>query len=117
MAKVGATSEARKASGEAISKLKQFLTDIWVNEKLSQLFLACHDQDKEMDDESKRVLQVYLNLFKRNGATLNAEQRKEFGEVSNQISTLSIEFLATINEDTSCVELTEAELEGLDKEF
>lgn len=115
MAKVGPSSEVRKSSNESITQMKKFLTETWVKQKLFAVFSQCFEQLKNSgaDPEDERILGMYLQLFIRNGASLDPEKKKQFENYSKEISDLCTKFLSNVNEDTSFVELSEAELDGI----
>jgi Zn-dependent oligopeptidase len=70
-----------------------------------------------LDKLQKRVLDTYLNQFKRNGASLQGPQRTTYEQVTSQLTELCVKFLSNVNEDTSHVTFTREELEGMSEDY
>ena len=127
MAKVMPVDHARKEYNNSISVMKQVLNKTWmviieciyINVfKRTDLFQLLQSVDRTgLDVVQERILETYLTLFRRNGASLEGEPRKRFDEVNKELTELTVKFLANVNEDTSKIILSKDELEGLPEHY
>ncbi|KAJ3329646.1 hypothetical protein HDU93_000859 [Gonapodya sp. JEL0774] len=108
---VSADAEVRKASGEA----KKLLQNVWT-EPFSRLdvFAALKGSDASgLSLNEARLYRKTLELFERNGMGLEASQRERFLAMKQDITSLELEFQRNINEDTTELWFSEAELAGV----
>lgn len=66
-----------------------------------------------LDAEQKRLLELTLRDFRRNGLELADDKLKRLVEVRTRLTELSTQFGQHLNENADTVEVSEAELEGL----
>lgn len=88
-----------------------------------------HGEDGTLTKTQQRVIEKYLQNFKRNGASLKYPDKESVQVINNKISgifvfshsqncsELSIEFLKNCNEDNSFILASKEELEGMPEEF
>nr|VDD01127.1 unnamed protein product [Brassica rapa] len=62
-------------------------------------------------------LQTSVRDFEHNGLNLTTTKREEVGRLKDEIDELSLRYVQNLNEDSSCLFFTEAELAGLPVEF
>jgi Zn-dependent oligopeptidase len=67
--------------------------------------------------EEQALLKRTLDDFVHQGAALNDDERKEFLEVSNNITVLMSDYNRVLNETTTTVQCTREELEGVPPEI
>ncbi|CAF2189833.1 unnamed protein product [Brassica napus] len=72
---------------------------------------------ESISPEAKRYLQCLVRDFEHNGLHLTATKREEVDRLRNEIDELSLRYVQNLNEDSSCLFFTEAELAGLPLEF
>ncbi|KAF9973494.1 Thimet oligopeptidase [Actinomortierella ambigua] len=99
-----ASNEAKKALQQAWSKLHSRRDVYDVLKKL--------DNGTTYEPTTARLLEATLKLFERNGSGLSGEKQQELVQLRAEIGRLELEFQKGLNEDTSEVLLTRAELEG-----
>jgi thimet oligopeptidase len=68
---------------------------------------------ESLDPEERTLLDKTLKEFRHRGAALDDDKRKEFLEISNNLTVLQSEFGRTLNEITTKVPFTKEELEGV----
>lgn len=66
-----------------------------------------------LDDEQKRLLELMLRDFRRNGLELSDDDLAKLVELRTRMTTLSTQFQKHLNENVDAIEVTEAELEGV----
>ena len=109
--------EFRKLQGELSPKLSAFSSKIRQNEKLFERISAVYNSDevKAMSPANQRLVLLTYNSFARNGATLNAADKKRYAEINLALAKLQTKFGNNIlaDEEGYVVYLNESQLGGL----
>jgi peptidyl-dipeptidase Dcp len=111
------SAEFRALQGEIAPKLSAFSSKIKQNEKLFTRISAVYhsDETKAMSPANQRLVLLTYNSFARNGATLNAADKKRYAQINLRLSGLQTTFGNNIlaDEEGYVLYLTEAQLGGL----
>ena len=113
--------EFRKIQSEINPKLSDFSSKISQNEKLFQRVKAVYDSPsvKDMRPDQQRLVQLVYNGFARNGATLNAEDKKRYAAINKRLSKLHTDFANNVlaDEEGYILYITKDQLSGLPESF
>lgn len=109
----------RDASVEASKKLHQLSVEMSMRKDVfANICLFKEKVGLEgLTHEQKRFVEKEIIDGKRNGLHLDDAQREEIKALKNKIADLGTDFKSNLNEDTSFVELTEAELSGVPEDL
>ncbi|KAJ0256183.1 thimet oligopeptidase [Hirschfeldia incana] len=109
--------DVRKASGEAEMKIDAHLLSCRKREDVYRVIRIYAAKGESIAPEAKRYLQCLVRDFEDNGLNLTTTKREEVGRLKDEIDELSLRYVQNLNEDSSCLFFTEAELAGLPVEF
>eukprot|EP01112_Ceratiomyxa_fruticulosa_P019252 TRINITY_DN6277_c0_g1_i3.p1 TRINITY_DN6277_c0_g1~~TRINITY_DN6277_c0_g1_i3.p1 ORF type:complete len:752 (+),score=161.54 TRINITY_DN6277_c0_g1_i3:2123-4378(+) len=110
---VSTSKELRDASTEAEKKFSKFGIEMSMREDVYKSLLAFQATHPKLAPEDHRFVEKTLLDFKRAGLALPQDKRDELKKLKERISELCIQFQRNVNEDTSFVQLTREELEGV----
>lgn len=118
MASSTSNDTIRDLQGELAPMLSSHRDDIFLNSALFERVKAIYDQRDTLDlnDEQKRLVEVYHERFVRAGANLTDEQMAQIRELNEEESELTTRFARNVLEmgDEIAVHVeTEEELDGL----
>jgi len=109
--------EFRQLQSELAPKLSTFSSKIKQNDKLFKRISAVYNSDatKAMSPENQRLVLLTYNSFARNGATLNATDKKRYAEINLELSKLQTKFGNNIlaDEEGYVLYLDKSQLGGL----
>ncbi|PKG83743.1 peptidase M3 [Colwellia sp. 75C3] len=109
--------EFRQLQSELAPKLSAFSSKIKQNDKLFTRISAVYNSEKTkaMSPENQRLVLLTYNSFARNGATLNAVDKKRYAEINLELSTLQTKFGNNIlaDEEGYVLYLDKSQLGGL----
>ncbi|KAF8937947.1 hypothetical protein BGZ58_001878 [Dissophora ornata] len=108
-AMVHLNKEVRDAATDAKKSLQKAWSAYDVYAILSELDQGSHT---ESDSQIQRLLKHTLRLFQRHGAALSETDQQKLSKIRTEIGGLELDFQKNLNEDTTDILLTEAELEG-----
>ena len=93
--------EFRDVQAELAPKLSDFRSQISQNEKLFQRIKAVYEasQEKPLEPQAQRVVDLTYKRFEMNGANLNAEKKKRYAEINKELSTLYTDFANNVLHD------------------
>jgi Zn-dependent oligopeptidase len=116
---ISTSSEVRKASADVTQNLEAFEIE---SRMRKDLYTSVQNAIKNIEvsalsPEDQRFIEKLQLDFKRNGLDLADDKLEKLKEILKKISENSIKFSLAIAEDKTTVELTEAELEGVPKDF
>lgn len=115
---VSVDKEIRDASVEATKQIDQFQIEKGMREDLFKATEAASGKlPKDVDAETKRLVEKMLLEFKLNGLSLNKEDREKLKVLRNQLSELEVEFSKNMNEDKTTLKFTKEELDGCPGSF
>ena len=113
------TNEEIQGIAQAVSPmLSEFSNDVRLDEELFKRVEAVHaNKDKlGLNPEQSMLLDKNYKAFVRNGAKLNAEDKKKLREIDKELSTLSLKFGEHVLAETNAFEMIlteESDLVGL----
>jgi peptidyl-dipeptidase Dcp len=109
--------EFRAVQTELAPKLSDFRSKISQNEKLFQRIKAVYDasQNKPLESQAQRVVDLTYKQFEMNGANLDAEKKKRYAEINKELSTLYTKFSNNVlhDEENYVTYLNKDQLGGL----
>ncbi|WP_100642647.1 M3 family metallopeptidase [Alteromonas facilis] len=113
--------EFREIQAEMAPKLSAFFSKITQNEALFARVKAVYESEelKSLSDEEQRITWLTYNGFASNGATLDAEAKKRYAEINQELSKLSTKFSNNVlaDEENYVLYITEEQLGGLPQSF
>ncbi len=113
--------EFRKIQSELAPELSDYRSKISQNEKLFQRIKAVYDasQEKPLDADQQRVVDLIYKRFEMNGANLDAEKKKRYAEINKELSTLYTDFSNNVlhDEENYVTYLNKDQLSGLSDGF
>ncbi|KAJ4884179.1 putative thimet oligopeptidase [Raphanus sativus] len=107
----------RKASAEAEMKIDAHLLSSRKREDVYRVVRIYAAKGESIAPDAKCYLQCLVRDFEHNGLNLTTTKREEVGRLKDEIDELSLRYVQNLNEDSSCLFFTEAELAGLPVEF
>jgi len=111
------SAEFRDIQREMAPKLSAFGTKINQNEALfNRVSAVRHGEEfKSLRAEQQRLTTLVYDGFARNGATLNAKDKKRYGEINNRLAQLHTQFSSNVlaDEENYVLYLTKDQLGGL----
>ena len=105
--------QIRDESSACEGKLGQFGVQIFTRKDLYDALKLSRPQDAAQ----KRLLSETLEAFEKNGLKLPADKLAKVKALMEQLTVLETKFSANLNNDTSTVLFTEAELIGTSEDF
>ncbi|OFC69659.1 M3 family metallopeptidase [Alteromonas confluentis] len=113
--------EFRAVRTEMSPELSAYSTKITQNEALFERVKAVYESEElqSMGEEEKRVVSNVYNGFARNGATLDAEGKARYAEISKELAGLYNKFSSNVlhDEENYVTYITEDQLGGLPDSF
>jgi len=111
----------RNACQDALLKISQFALENITNNKALYKALkeyAEGNAHKEaLSDEERYFITKTLEDYKRFGLDLPDEHLKKVREIEHELAELSLKYDENIASDNRTIEVTQAELEGIDQDF
>jgi len=107
----------RDAADDVEKQYEKFKNELWGRNDLYVVLKRLEPIMDSFGDEERALLNRGLKIFVYSGAALGDDERKEFLEISNNISVLQSEFNRVLNEITTTVPCTKEELEGVPPEI
>ncbi|MCC5879562.1 MAG: M3 family metallopeptidase [Idiomarina sp.] len=120
MASSNSNDTIRDLQTELAPRLSSHRDDIFLNSALFERVEAIYNQREEMEleDEQKRLVEVYYERFTRAGANLTEEQMAQIRQLNEEESELTTRFARNVLEmgDEIAVHVeSEEDLDGLDR--
>ena len=113
--------EFRKIQSELAPELSDYRSKISQNEKLFKRIKTVYDasQEKPLEADQQRVVDLIYKRFAMNGAELDAEKKKRYAEINKELSTLYTDFSNNVlhDEENYVTYLTKDQLSGLSDGF
>jgi Zn-dependent oligopeptidase len=103
----------RDASDEVEKQAQKFANEIWGRKDLYDVIVRLEPIADSFGEEEKTLLKKTLDEFRHRGAGLPDAERKEFLEISNNLSVLESDYNRVLNEITTTVPCTAEELDGV----
>jgi thimet oligopeptidase len=106
------------ASIDAEKKINEFNININMRPDLYELAKRIWDKEhKLLSGENIRYLEDILNIFHRNGLDLDKNIQEQIKLLNNELSNLCTEYSVNLMSDSSTIQFTRKELEGLPELF
>ncbi|KAK4597735.1 hypothetical protein RGQ29_015308 [Quercus rubra] len=114
---VSTSDEVRKASAEAERRLDAHALICSVREDVYLVIKAVAARGEWTSAEAKCYIQSLVREFERNGLNLTVTKREEVQRLRAQMDELSLQYIKNLNEKSTFLLFSEAELAGLPAEF
>jgi len=115
------TPEFRDIQTELAPLFSEFQSKITQNEKLFQRIKAVYDasQEKPLDADQQRVVELTYKGFEMNGAELDKEKKERYAAINKELSSLYTKFSNNVlhDEENYITYLTKEQLGGLSEGF
>jgi peptidyl-dipeptidase Dcp len=113
--------EFRQIQQELAPKISEYSSKITQNERLFQRIKAVYDasQEKPLEAQEQRVVDLTYRSFAMNGAELSAEKKERYAAISKELSSLYTTFSSNVlhDEENYVTYLNEDQLGGLSEGF
>ena len=113
--------EFRQIQQELAPKISEYSSKITQNERLFQRIKAVYDasQEKPLEAQEQRVVDLTYKSFAMNGAELSAEKKERYAAISKELSSLYTTFSSNVlhDEENYVTYLNEDQLGGLSEGF
>lgn len=113
MGYVSTDEQIRKEAAQCEEAIGQVLVSIFTRRDLYEVLRHVKTQTPEQG----RLHSETLKFFEQNGLKLSEEKLAQVKNLKQRIAILETRFSANLNNDTSTIDLTEAELVGVPREF
>ncbi|MHA1137662.1 MAG: M3 family metallopeptidase [Candidatus Thorarchaeota archaeon] len=110
---VSDNKEQREACDEVEKQAEKFDNEVWGRKDLYDVIARLEPHVKTYGAEEQTLLKQTLDEFRHRGAGLPDAERKEFLEISNNLTVLEADFNTVLNEITTTVPCTAEELDGV----
>ncbi|KAH7570441.1 hypothetical protein JRO89_XS05G0107100 [Xanthoceras sorbifolium] len=110
---VSTSDDVRKASVEAGQRIDAHLLSCRMRDDVYRVVKTFAARGEWMTPEAKRYIQSLVRDFERNGSNLTLTKREELQRLRTQINELSLHYVQNLNDDSTFLLFTEAELLGL----
>ncbi len=110
---VSANKEQREACDEVEKQAEKFDNEVWGRKDLYDVIARLEPHMETYGPEEQTLLQKTLDEFRHRGAGLPDAERKEFLEISNNLTVLESDFSTVLNEIKTTVPCTAEELDGV----
>ncbi|KAJ6890258.1 thimet oligopeptidase isoform X1 [Populus alba x Populus x berolinensis] len=114
---VSTLEDVRKASAEAERRIDAHVSMCSKREDVYRLVKAFASKGEWMNPEAKHYIKCLVRDFEQNGLNLTVTKKQEVQRLRAQIEELSLRYIRNLNDDSSCLLFSEAELVGLPTEY
>ncbi|KAM3706119.1 hypothetical protein ACJW30_03G131000 [Castanea mollissima] len=114
---VSSSDEVRKASAEAERRLDAHALMCSMREDVYLVIKAVAARGEWMSAEAKCYIKSLVREFERNGLNLTVTKREEVQRLRTQMDELSLQYIKNLNDRSTFLLFSEAELAGLPPEF
>ncbi|KAG8641669.1 probable thimet oligopeptidase isoform X2 [Manihot esculenta] len=114
---VSTLEDVRRASAEAERRIDAHISTCSKREDLYRVVKAFSVKGEWMNPEAKHYVKCLVTDFERNGLNLTVTKREEAQRLRAQIDELSLRYIRNLNDDSTCILFSEAELTGLPPEY
>ncbi|MFW9960540.1 MAG: M3 family metallopeptidase [Candidatus Thorarchaeota archaeon] len=103
----------RDIADDVEKQLQKFENEVLGRKDLYDVISQLEPIKDTLGVEEQALLKHTLDVFRHRGAALDDDERKEFLEISNNITVLESDYNRTLNEETTTIPFTQTELEGV----
>ncbi|KAJ6721596.1 PROTEASE M3 THIMET OLIGOPEPTIDASE-RELATED [Salix viminalis] len=114
---VSTLEDVRKASAEAERRIDAHVLMCSKREDVYRVVKAFASKGEWMNPEAKLYIKCLVRDFEQNGLNLTVTKKEEVQRLRAQIEELSLQYIHNLNDDSSCILFSEAELVGLPPEY
>ncbi|KAJ2661569.1 metalloendopeptidase [Coemansia sp. RSA 1200] len=112
--------DVRIASADADKRIYAHRTELFARENVYNTVREVYknmDGTPTLDDEDRRLVALYEQMFRSHGVGLDHIKRERLTEILNRLTELEICFMRNISDDHTTILLTREELKGLGDGF
>jgi thimet oligopeptidase len=117
MFSVATSALVRDASQACADELNSFVTEFNSRPDVYRALLAVAANHSATSPYQTKLLELYLETFRRSGAGLAPAARKKFVALSQQLGTLQLKFTANLQNDKSTITIPQTQIAGLSTDF
>ena len=114
---VAPTKDVRDAALKCNNDESAFLTDLGANPLLYQKVAGAKRSGTAHTDADRKLLSMWMDSFKRSGASLPAAKRAQFVKLSNRLTDLQNRFQENLGNDNTTINITQAQAASLPEDF
>ncbi|XP_015572284.1 probable thimet oligopeptidase isoform X2 [Ricinus communis] len=114
---VSTLEDVRKASVEAERRIDAHVSTCSEREDVYRVVKAFSVKGEWMNPEAKHYVKCLVMDFERSGLNLTVTKREEAQRLKAQIDELSLRYIQNLNDDSTFILFSEAELAGLPPEY
>lgn len=114
---VSTDKDQREACDYVEKELLKFGNETWGRKDLFDVIVRLESKISTFGEEEQTLLRKALDEFKHSGAGLPDAERKEFLEISNNLTVLEADYNKILAEITTTVPCTKEELDGVPPEI
>ncbi len=103
----------RDIADDVEKQLQKFENEVLGRKDLYDVISQLEPIKNTLGVEEQALLKRTLDVFRHRGAALDDDERREFLEISNNITVLESDYNRTLNEETTTIPFTQTELEGV----
>jgi thimet oligopeptidase len=117
MFSVATSAPVREASQACADELNSFSTEFNSRPDVYRALLAIAANHSATAPYQTKLLELYLETFRRSGAGLAPAARKKFVALSQQLGSLQLKFTANLQNDKTTITIPQAQIAGLSGDF
>ena len=115
---VSTVKEIREACVESTKLIDQFQIEKGMRVDLFKTVKAASEKlPRDLDSESRRLVEKMLLEFELNGLSLEEDKRVELKKLREKLADLEVQYSNNMNEDVSTIEFAQEELDGCPDDF
>jgi len=114
---VAASKDVRDASLKCGTDESAFFTDLAASPALYTKVAAAKRSGTAKNAYDRKLTDLWLDTFKRSGASLSAARRAQFVKLSNQLTDLQNKFQSNLGNDATTITITPAQAASLPSDF
>lgn len=114
---VSSDKAQRDAADDVEKKLQKFQNEVMNRKDIYDVIVRLEPNINDYGMEEQTLLRRTLEQFRHRGAALDDDKRREFLEISNNITVLESDYNRILNEETTTLLLMKEELDGVPNEI
>lgn len=114
---VASDPKARTASQQCANAENAFFASMQASPRLYHELEAAQHGHTARNDYQRKLLEIWLDTFKRSGAALPPARRAEFVQLSNQLTDMQSRFMQNLGNDQTTIAIAPAQASSLPADF
>ena len=114
---VATDPKARDAAQQCSNAENAFFATMQSSPRLYHELEAAQHGGTARNPYQRKLLQIWLDTFKRSGAGLSPARRAEFVQLSNQLTDMQSKFMQNLGNDQTTITITPAQASSLPADF